>query len=73
MADPFYTDVYESNTSFAVAAILGEGVHDIAGTGVDWYRFDSLSGTLSFVMTPATAALDLNMELYNAQKCLNDF
>ena len=67
MADPFYTDVYESNNSFAVAAILGEGVHDIAGTGVDWYRFDSLSGTLSFVMTPATAALDLNMELYNAQ------
>jgi hypothetical protein len=65
MADPFYDPQYEFNDTRATAALLAEGTFHIAGTGVDWYRIEALSGQMSFAMTPG-AAVNLNMELYNA-------
>ena len=56
---------YEPNDTLATAATLTEGTHTIAGTNVDWYRLNSLSGTISVTMTPGDAT-NLNMVLYNS-------
>lgn len=60
----------DGNDSIGTATPLTEGTHTIAGTGIDWFRFDSLSGDISVVMTPqpgdGVPAQDLNVVLYDA-------
>lgn len=55
-------DIFEPNDSLATAVAIGDGTYDVAGTGIDWYRIDTLSGNMSFTMTP-TDGVNLNMEL----------
>lgn len=60
----------DGNDTMGTATPLTEGIHTIAGTGIDWFRFDSVSGDISVVMTPQAAAgvpaQDLNVVLYDA-------
>lgn len=58
------SSAFEPNDSFSTAVPISEGSHDIAGAGVDWFRFETLSGELSVTMTPA--ARDLVVTLYNS-------
>ena len=50
--------------------MLEEGTHILGGTGVDWYRIESLSGLMQFDMTSLadgdTPPRDLNMELFDS-------
>lgn len=73
MSDPFEdltlhfapaSAAFEPNDSFSSASVITQGTQTITGTGIDWYRFDTLSGVMSFTMTP-TDGVDLNMELRN--------
>jgi hypothetical protein len=60
----------DGNDTLATATVLAEGMRTVAGTGVDWFRFDSAAGLVSLSMVPMAsadlAAQDLNMVLYNA-------
>jgi hypothetical protein len=60
----------DGNDSMETASTLTEGTHTIAGTGVDWFRFDSVSGDIRVAMTPLAGdgvpAQDLNVVLYDA-------
>ena len=67
----------DGNDSRATATDLGDSARDIVGTGgVDWWRFDSLSGLIELTMTPAEHLADpddprddlrnLNMEFYDS-------
>lgn len=69
MLDPLYTPIdlptAEPNDSFETASAITEGSYTVHGTGIDWFHFDTVSGQMSFTMTPADA-FDLNLELHNA-------
>jgi hypothetical protein len=65
----------DGNDSRATADPLGEGHHDIVGTGIDWFRLSSLSGPLRIGLTgaellepgdPRDDPRNLNVELYDA-------
>jgi len=60
----------DGNDTMATALLIGSGEITRSGTGVDWFRINTGPGVLDFTMTPTAtttqAALDLNMELYDA-------
>jgi len=67
-------DAAEANDTILGAERLTSGTYNRTGTSVDWFTFDSGPGLLEFAMTPQasgdTPALDLNMELYDADGTL---
>lgn len=63
--------VSDGNDSQADAELLATGTTTHSGTGVDWYRFDSLSGMMGLSLTelgtqPNGNPMRLNVVLYNA-------
>ncbi|EAU46310.1 hypothetical protein R2601_25471, partial [Salipiger bermudensis HTCC2601] len=54
-----------NDTLETATPITGSGTTIHSGTGVDWYRIDTLSGEMSFSVTP-TAGQNLNFTLHNA-------
>jgi len=54
-----------NDTLETATPITGSGTTIHSGTGVDWYRVDTLSGEMSFSVTP-TAGQNLNFTLHNA-------
>lgn len=66
----------DGNDTLETASVLGSGTQTVVGTGVDWWRVDSVSGLATFTMTaqenlddpsdPRDDLRNLNMELYDA-------
>ena len=54
-----------NDTLDTATPITESGTSSHSGTSVDWYRIDSLSGTMNFSMTP-TAGQNLSFTLYDA-------
>ena len=54
----------EPNDSMATATLITDGTHSVSGTGIDWYRVETISGQMNLTMTPTTG--DLGMILYNS-------
>ena len=59
---------YEPNDTPETATVLTDGSYEITGTGVDWYRFEVVSGEIALNLTPLSESggrtQDMNIALY---------
>ncbi|MCR8550897.1 DUF4214 domain-containing protein [Salipiger sp. P9] len=55
----------DGNDTQATAELLAAGVTTHSGTGIDWYRFNSVSGVVQATLT-ATSGQNLNLTLFDA-------